>query len=100
VLGDMLELGDAGERLHHELAERLIAAEVERTFMIGTELAALHEALPAPMRGGLWPSAGEAMPALLRFLEPGDVVTVKGSCGMRLGRIVERLLAESIQFET
>jgi UDP-N-acetylmuramoyl-tripeptide--D-alanyl-D-alanine ligase len=100
VLGDMLELGEAGARLHRELAERLIAAAVDRAFLIGTEMAALHAALPAPMRSGLWPSPGAAMPALLSFLQPGDVVTVKGSYGMRLDRIVERLLAESVQFET
>jgi UDP-N-acetylmuramyl pentapeptide synthase len=48
----------------------------------------------------LWPSAEAAIPALLRFLEPGDVVTVKGSYAVGVGRIVERLLAQSAQFET
>ncbi len=100
VLGDMLELGGAGERLHRELAEPLIAAEVDRVFLVGTEMATLHEVLPAPLRGGLWPSAEAAIPALLSFLEPGDVVTVKGSYGVRLGRVVERLLADSAKFET
>jgi UDP-N-acetylmuramoyl-tripeptide--D-alanyl-D-alanine ligase len=100
VLGDMLELGGAGEQLHRELAEPLIAAEIDRAFLIGTEMAALNEALPAPLRGGLWPVAEAAIPALFGFLEPGDVVTVKGSYGVHLSRIVERLLAESAQFET
>ena len=100
VLGDMLELGDTARRLHRELAEPLIAAEVDRVFLIGTEMAALDEVLPAVARGGLWPSAEAAIPALLRFLEPGDVVTVKGSYAVGVGRIVERVLAESAQFET
>jgi UDP-N-acetylmuramyl pentapeptide synthase len=39
----------------------------------------------------LWPSADGALPALLEALGPGDVVTVKGSNGMRMSRIVERL---------
>ncbi len=47
VLGDMLELGDTARRLHRELAEPLIAAEVDRVFLIGTEMAALDEVLPA-----------------------------------------------------
>jgi UDP-N-acetylmuramoyl-tripeptide--D-alanyl-D-alanine ligase len=100
VLGDMLELGDAAERLHRELAEPLAAAEVDRVFLVGEAMAALHEALPEGRRGGLWQSADEAIPALLRFLEPGDVVTIKGSRGVRVSRIVERLCAPSAQPET
>jgi UDP-N-acetylmuramyl pentapeptide synthase len=47
------------------------------------------------MQGGLWPSAGGAIPALTRFLEPGDVVTVKGSRGVGVNRLVDQLRAQS-----
>jgi UDP-N-acetylmuramoyl-tripeptide--D-alanyl-D-alanine ligase len=100
VLGDMLELGRAAPGFHRDLAEPLIAAETDRVFLIGTEMAALHEVLPASIREGLWPSAEAAIPAVLSFLEPGDVVTVKGSNSLGVGRIVQRLLAESAQFES
>ncbi len=100
VLGDMLELGDASPRLHRELAEPLAAAKVDQVFLIGAEVAALHKALPEACRGGLWPTAEAAIPDLLSFFEPGDVVTVKGSYGVRTSRIVERLLAETALFET
>jgi len=63
-------------------------------------MAALHRVLPDRMRGGVWPSADEAIPALLRFLEPGDVVTVKGSRGVGVSRIVERICAEFDRRET
>jgi UDP-N-acetylmuramoyl-tripeptide--D-alanyl-D-alanine ligase len=99
VLGDMLELGDASERLHRELAEPLAEAEVGRVFLIGEAIAALDEVLPEGKRGGLWRSPEEAMPALLRFLEPGDVVTVKGSRGVRVSRVVELLRAQSAGVE-
>jgi UDP-N-acetylmuramoyl-tripeptide--D-alanyl-D-alanine ligase len=95
VLGDMLELGEAAAPYHRELAKPLAAAKVDRVFLVGTEMAALHAALPAARRGGLWPSAEAAIPDLLSFLEPGDILTVKGSYGVRVSRIVERLLAES-----
>ena len=95
VLGDMLELGERSERLHRELAEPLAAAEVDRVFLIGEAIAALHEVLPEGKRGGLWRSPEEAIPALLRFLEPGDVVTVKGSRVVRVSRVVELLRAQS-----
>jgi UDP-N-acetylmuramoyl-tripeptide--D-alanyl-D-alanine ligase len=100
VLGDMLELGEATARLHRELAEPLAAAKVERVFLVGTAVAALYDALPESRRGGLWPTAGEAIPELLRFLRAGDVVMVKGSRGIGLGPIVERLRAESVPPET
>lgn len=100
VLGDMLELGEAAEPLHRDLARPLAAAKIDRVFLVGTAMAALHEALPPAVRGGLWRSADQAIPALLHFLQPGDVVTVKGSYGVQIGRIVERLCAESAHPET
>ena len=99
VLGDMLELGDATERLHRELAEPLATAKVDRVFLIGTAVGALDVALPKKCRGGLWPSADKALPVLLRSLQPGDVVMVKGSRGVDLAPIVERLRTESAQSE-
>jgi UDP-N-acetylmuramyl pentapeptide synthase len=39
------------------------------------------------------------MPALLHFLEPGDVVTIKGSRGVRVSRVVELLRAQSARPE-
>src|SRR5262249_33832964 len=46
VLGDMLELGSASERLHRALAEPLAAAKVDRVFLVGEAVGALHDALP------------------------------------------------------
>jgi UDP-N-acetylmuramoyl-tripeptide--D-alanyl-D-alanine ligase len=100
VLGDMLELGEATEGLHRELAEPLAAAKVDRVFLVGTAVAALYDALPESRRGGLWSTADEAIPELCRFLRAGDVVMVKGSRGIGLGRIVERLRAESMRPQT
>jgi UDP-N-acetylmuramoyl-tripeptide--D-alanyl-D-alanine ligase len=99
VLGDMLELGAASERLHRELAEPLVAAKVDRVFLVGEVMAALHHALPEGMRGGLWQSPGGSIPALFRFLEAGDVVTVKGSRAVGVSEIVERLQAQSARPE-
>jgi UDP-N-acetylmuramoyl-tripeptide--D-alanyl-D-alanine ligase len=99
VLGDMLELGNASERLHRELADPLAATQVDRVFLIGEAIAALDEVLPEGKRGGLWRSPEEAMPSLLRFLEPGDVVTIKGSRAVRVSRVVELLRAQSARPE-
>jgi UDP-N-acetylmuramoyl-tripeptide--D-alanyl-D-alanine ligase len=100
ILGDMLELGATAEQLHRALAAPLAAAKVDRVFLFGDNVVALHEALPAERRGGLWPSAEAAIPDLLNLLQPGDVVTVKGSHAVRTSRIVDRLLAESARLES
>ena len=100
VLGDMLELGAAAERFHRELATPLAAAGIDRVFLVGDAMAALYELVPEGRRGGLWRSADQAIPALLDFLNPGDVVTVKGSYGVRLGHVVARLAAESARRES
>ncbi|TMJ54645.1 MAG: UDP-N-acetylmuramoylalanyl-D-glutamyl-2, 6-diaminopimelate--D-alanyl-D-alanine ligase, partial [Alphaproteobacteria bacterium] len=60
VLGDMLELGAASERLHRELAEPLTAAKVDRVFLVGEAVGVLYDALPKAKRGGLWPTADAA----------------------------------------
>ena len=91
VLGDMLELGADAERLHRALAAPSVAAGVDRVFLVGRAMAALDAALPAAIRGGLWPCADAAIPSIVGFLRPGDVVTVKGSHAGRIDRIVERL---------
>jgi UDP-N-acetylmuramoyl-tripeptide--D-alanyl-D-alanine ligase len=99
VLGDMLELGDASERFHRELAEPLAAAGVDRVFLVGEAIAALHEALPKRVRGGIWPMPEGATSALMRFLQPGDVVTVKGSRAVRVSAVVQALQAQSARPE-
>jgi UDP-N-acetylmuramoyl-tripeptide--D-alanyl-D-alanine ligase len=96
VLGDMLELGPAEERLHRE---------------IGTQAAGIVDALLAVGPRGAWiadaaRAAGlasvataddveEAITAFDRVLGagPGDIVLVKGSRGVELDRLVAALEA-------
>jgi UDP-N-acetylmuramyl pentapeptide synthase len=47
----------------------------------------------------LWRTADDVIDELLRFLRAGDVLTVKGSRGIGLSPIVERLRAESVRRE-
>jgi UDP-N-acetylmuramoyl-tripeptide--D-alanyl-D-alanine ligase len=92
VLGDMLELGAAAQRLHAELAADVERAGVDLVFAAGTHMRALYDALPAPRRAQHAATSTELMPPLLSVLRPGDVVLVKGSYGSRMGAVVEALL--------
>jgi UDP-N-acetylmuramoyl-tripeptide--D-alanyl-D-alanine ligase len=93
VLGDMLELGEESTRLHAALAEPLLDAGVDLVFTVGREMRALHDALPAERRGAHAPTAAEMADIVAERLRPGDVITVKGSFGSRMGEVVKRLLA-------
>jgi len=92
VLGDMLELGPAASRLHAELAQPVLTADVDLVFTVGREMENLDRALPAARRGAHAATSAELVPALMAALRPGDVVMVKGSLGSRMAEIVKPLL--------
>jgi UDP-N-acetylmuramoyl-tripeptide--D-alanyl-D-alanine ligase len=89
VLGDMLELGPEAQRLHREIG--LYAAER------GVDVLVTVGPLAAEMRrefeGESYPT-GDAQAAaelLLTLLQDGDTVLVKGSRGVGLERVAQRL---------
>ena len=95
VLGDMLELGEAAERWHAELAGDLEAAGIDLVFTVGPLMAHLHRALD-PARRGAYAPHSEGLTDILRAeLRSGDVVLVKGSLGSRMRPIVQRLAADA-----
>jgi UDP-N-acetylmuramoyl-tripeptide--D-alanyl-D-alanine ligase len=91
VLGDMRELGKTSAKLHAGLADALAAADVQTVFLAGPLMHALWDVLPADQRGGWAESAAELAPLVLKTLQPGDVVMVKGSNASRTGAIVEAI---------
>jgi UDP-N-acetylmuramoyl-tripeptide--D-alanyl-D-alanine ligase len=93
VLGDMRELGAESGRLHEELADPLVAADIALVYTVGDDMARLHAALPERMRGVHCATAAEMAPVIAAALRPGDIVTIKGSLSMRMALIVKHLLA-------
>jgi UDP-N-acetylmuramoyl-tripeptide--D-alanyl-D-alanine ligase len=91
VLGDMLELGIQGPRLHQDLAEVVDGAGVDVVFACGELMGSLYQALPAGRRGAYAKTAEELLPLLTEGVGPGDVIMVKGSLGSRMGPLVEAL---------
>jgi len=93
VLGEMRELGPTGPELHRALAEPLVANKIDKVFACGPLMKGLYESLPSAMRGAYAPGAGELEPLVLDAIRAGDVITVKGSLGSRMGPIVKAILA-------
>ena len=100
VLGDMLELGPEGPRLHAELAEAVDEAGIDVVFACGELMKSLFEALPASRRGAYAKSAEELQAGLVEAVGPGDIIMVKGSLGSRMAPLVvalkRRFEAESV----
>ena len=91
VLGDMLELGPEGPKLHQDLAEFIDGAGVDVVFACGELMGSLFGALPASRQGIYAKTAEELQPKLLAAVGPGDAIMVKGSLGSRMGPLVEAL---------
>jgi UDP-N-acetylmuramoyl-tripeptide--D-alanyl-D-alanine ligase len=91
VLGDMLELGPAARALHLGLAKPLVDSGSDLVFTCGSEMAALHEALPPKMRAQHAPESQALAALVAAAVRPGDAVMVKGSLGSRMAVVVEAL---------
>ncbi|MBI4450254.1 UDP-N-acetylmuramoyl-tripeptide--D-alanyl-D-alanine ligase [Candidatus Uhrbacteria bacterium] len=101
VLGDMLELGPLTEHAHQHVGELIAARGIDMLVTVGEA----SRYIAAGARAGGMPAdrvlefrtASEAGRFVQDFLQPGDVVLVKGSQGMRMERIVEELMAEPLR---
>lgn len=93
VLGDMLELGEAGPAMHGGLAATVMEHGITMVFTAGPLMAHLDEALPAGSRAGHAPSSDALVPMVTAAVRPGDVVMIKGSRGSRMDRVMQALIA-------
>ena len=91
ILGDMLELGKDGPRLHAELANPLLKAKTELLYCCGPQMDALYQALPPDWRGAHADDSKALIPKLLEIVKPGDVLLIKGSAGSKMGYIIHAL---------
>ena len=91
MLGDMLELGEMSAKLHEGVAE-YIMKNADCAFLYGAEM--------AHCRGVLEKSGFEVHHStdkaaltdeLQKWLRPGDIVLFKGSRGMRMEEIAEKI---------
>jgi UDP-N-acetylmuramoyl-tripeptide--D-alanyl-D-alanine ligase len=93
VLTDMLELGPESDAYHAGLAAEIEAAKVDLVFSAGPRMKSLWEALPPTRRGAYAETAEALAPSLIRAVEPGDLVMVKGSRDSRAKALFEALAA-------
>ncbi|MHA6324346.1 UDP-N-acetylmuramoyl-tripeptide--D-alanyl-D-alanine ligase [Roseivivax sp. CAU 1753] len=90
-LGDMKELGPEAEAMHVGLAVHPAMARIDRVHCVGPLMRALWQALPETQRGHWAPEVEDMRLRLARDLDAGDVVLVKASLSMGLGRLVDAI---------
>jgi UDP-N-acetylmuramoyl-tripeptide--D-alanyl-D-alanine ligase len=91
VLGDMLELGHAAPQFHAELASVIDSNGIDLVFCAGPLMSHLYDRIPAHKRGGSNSNSHDLIPAVLHAVRGGDVVTIKGSLGSRMGLLANTL---------
>ena len=93
ILGDMLELGESSDELHEGLLPIIKESMIDVVFTVGTKMAALATILPDQIVSWHKNTSDEIIPEIINAVQIGDVVTVKGSLGSRMGLIVDALKA-------
>ena len=98
VLGDMLEMGPQGPQLHAGLANAVLKTGATEIYLVGAAMRALADELrhraesdrdiPAVTH---MPTAEEISDTVLSALAYGDAVMVKGSKGVRLSPLVQKI---------
>jgi UDP-N-acetylmuramoyl-tripeptide--D-alanyl-D-alanine ligase len=99
ITGDMLELGSHAESAHFELGRLAAEVGVDGLLVFGEQA---ESVVRGALAGGLRPSRLaqcdhlEILRTILDcVLEPGDVLLVKGSRGMRMERVIDWLREKS-----
>lgn len=98
VLGDMLELGEWSVQAHMQTGTDAAACRLDYIVTVGADAAhiakgAVAAGFPAD-RAMSFSTNGEALEFLEQILKHGDAVLVKGSRGMKMEEIVQRLVSE------
>ena len=90
VLGDMLELGLAGEAEHEAIGRYIKNSSVDLLFTFGEQAMIIGREAPGLFQGH-FECREKLLAALLCVLEEGDTLLFKGSRGMKLEQVVDAL---------
>lgn len=96
--GDMLELGEKSDEEHASFATDIKRANVSFALLVGQHMHALYQTLRESgfsEKQVMWfPDPMSASDYAVEVVRAGDVVLIKGSQGVRMELVVERLLAQ------
>ena len=96
IIGDMLELGPLSESAHHELGQEIARSNVDFLVTVGPLASLAAESAKSNVRKQLqiekFNTHDGAVNYLLRKVEKGDCLLVKGSRGSKMENVVQEFL--------
>ena len=91
----MLSLGTETEAFHRQLGQRIGSTSIDNVLVIGSQAAQVgtsaRQAGLDPGCLGVCPDFDTLTTLLDCWLEPGDIILVKGSRGMRMEQVIDIL---------
>ncbi len=91
IIGDMLELGKDEKTFHRDIADLPCIKKIDIIHTIGTLMKNLHDALPEDKRGVWMQDADECIAKSQELIQENDIVMMKGSFSIGLGKVVKHL---------
>lgn len=96
VLGEMLELGPEGDRIHFELGELVAGLGIDKVYALGDAYYGFWSVLPEKQRGERCENVEQLTTVLRRDFCDGDTVFFKGSHGSNLYKVVDTLKVKCV----
>jgi len=104
VLGDMLELGEKSMEGHTRVADKVFAMPADKFLVVGDrmkEAVLKQKPVNYPKENVFFfASPLDAGKTLQNLMQPGDLILVKGSQGMRMEKVVEEVMQEPQKAES
>ncbi len=92
ILGDMLELGAESRKAHERVGRHASRAGIQTLVTVGRAARAISTAAASPrLRTRHFADTSSLFRALPSLVRPGDTLLVKGSRGMRMEEVAQRL---------
>ena len=94
IIGDMLELGTLSESAHHELGREIALSNVDCLVTVGplASLTAESAIEQGRLQIGKFNVHSEAVKYLLRKVQKGDCLLIKGSRGAKMENVIQEFL--------
>ena len=91
VCADMLELGPKAKKLHQDLAKELMTQTIDVVISFGKLAQWTTQALSAPVQGLHASTRSQLHQHLIKIIQPGDMILIKGSRSMAMEKTVAYL---------
>lgn len=92
VLGDMMELGKDSLKFHLALSNHIVNNKIDKVFTVGEMMHNLFKKLPHNLRAVHANNSEEMSDIILKYLEEGDVILIKGSQSIGMQKIKQELM--------